>query len=832
MHKLLLRSLLVILVLTVSLIGAGWLWLRTSLPKLDGTLALPGLDAPVEIVRDSNAIPHVYAETDHDLFMAVGFVHAQDRLWQMHLQRSIAAGRLTELVGARRDENGESDNVDTDKFLRTMGIYRAAEEAWDHISQETKENLESYAAGVNAYLSTRRGALPPEFLAVGVNDIREWSPIDSLAWLKMMMWDLGGNRSTELMNFVLSSVVSSTDLATLNGTYPGDETFVLPDLNQLYGRKPMSAMAFQAQDLTLPSIELPPHEGVGSNNWVASGDRTASGKPLLANDPHLGISAPAIWYYVGMHSKETDYRTLGASLPGIPYVVLGRTDQTAWGFTNVGPDVQDYFLERIDPENEAQYETPNGMKAFERFEEIIRVPGEDDVVLTVRETRHGPVLSDIWDEGRSAHLPDGLVASFRWTALDDDDTSMDAMRMLSRIKSVNEIDAFAPFMIAPQQNVVFADRNGGTHYIAPARVPVRGPDNLTSGMAPGLGWDAAYDWQGYIPYADIPRIVQPDLRVTANAKIVADDYPYHIRRDWSAPYRTDRIVDLLGQDDALTVERFQTVQLDFRANQAAELAPEMLSRISNVPALQNGIYADAIAVLARWQEDDFLATEDSAAMLVWAPWLRSFLIKVMSDEVAPLRPAAMTYRRFFERELVLGYDNGLDASRWCGSLPDQPGTPQDCDALLVSSFKESVDQLVAQYGADIETWRWASEHVAISRNSVFGGLPLIGNRASIQRAIGGSNHSVNVQAYPLMANASEKMFYSKHAPSLRHIFDFDDLDNSLFIYNAGQSGNILSAHYDSFATDWANGAYRRMTMDRTDIEQGSLGTLRLAPTAQ
>ena len=245
MLKLLLRSLLVILVLTVSLIGAGWLWLRTSLPKLDGTLALPGLDAPVEIVRDANAIPHVYAETDHDLFMAVGFVHAQDRLWQMHLQRSIAAGRLTELVGARRDENGESDNVDTDKFLRTMGIYRAAEEAWNHISPETKENLESYAAGVNAYLSTRRGALPPEFLAVGVNDIREWSPIDSLAWLKMMMWDLGGNRSTELMNFVLSSVVSSKDLATLNGTYPGDETFVLPDLNQLYGRKPMSAMAFR-----------------------------------------------------------------------------------------------------------------------------------------------------------------------------------------------------------------------------------------------------------------------------------------------------------------------------------------------------------------------------------------------------------------------------------------------------------------------------------------------------------------------------------------------------------------------------------------------------------
>ena len=289
MLKLLLRSLSVILVLTVSLIGAGWLWLRTSLPKLDGTLALPGLDAPVEIVRDSNAIPHVYAETDHDLFMAVGFVHAQDRLWQMHLQRSIAAGRLTELVGARRDENGESDNVDTDKFLSTMGIYRAAEEAWDHTISRNHENL---CRGCECLLVYRRGALPPEFLAVGVNDIREWSPIDSLAWLKMMMWDLGGNRSTELMNFVLSSVVSSKDLATLNGTYPGDETFVLPDLNQLYGRKPMSAMAFQAHDLTLPSIELPPHEGVGSNNWVASGDRTASGKPLLAERPHWASVRP------------------------------------------------------------------------------------------------------------------------------------------------------------------------------------------------------------------------------------------------------------------------------------------------------------------------------------------------------------------------------------------------------------------------------------------------------------------------------------------------------------------------------------------------------------
>ena len=832
MVKLLTRLLFAIVLLAALLIGAGWFWLRTSLPKVDGTLTLPGLDGQVEIIRDANAIPHIYAETDHDLFMTVGFVHAQDRLWQMHLQRSIAAGRLTELVGARRDDSGKSDNIDTDRFLRTMGIYRSAEQAWHHISPKTKENLQSYADGVNAYLAGRRGALPPEFLAVGVSSVPDWSPIDSLAWLKMMMWDLGGNRSTELMNFVLSSVIDSEDLATFNGTYPGDATFVLPDLNQLYGRAPMDALAFQAQDVVLPGIEAPAHEGVGSNNWVASGNRTASGKPLLANDPHLGISAPAIWYYVGMNSEETDYHSLGASLPGIPYVVLGRTDRTAWGFTNVGPDVQDFFLERVDPDNSAQYVTPDGVAAFESHEEIIRVPGEDDIVLTVRETRHGPVLSDVWDEGRAKHLPEGLVAAFRWTALDDDDTSMDAMRMLSRIKSVNDIDAFAPLMVAPQQNVVFADLDGGTHYIAPARVPVRGPGNLTDGMAPALGWDADYDWQGYVPYADIPRIHQPDLRITANAKIVEADYPHYIRRDWSAPYRTDRITELLGDDTALTPERFQTVQLDVRANQAAELAPDMLARIVDAPDLQDGVYAVAITALQAWQNDDFMADKESVAMMIWAPWLRSFLINVMSDEVAPLRPIAMTYRRFFERELILGYDNGLDANRWCGTLPDQPGTRADCDALLVSAFKDSVDQFVARYGEDVTAWRWADEHVAISRNSVFGGLPFIGDRASIQRPIGGSNHSVNVQAYPLMATASEKVFYAKHAPSLRHIFDFDDLDNSQFIYNAGQSGNILSAHYDSFANDWANGTYRRLTMDRGDIEQGSLGTLTLVPSTR
>ena len=381
--------------LSVLLAVGSCSWL--SLPSYDGAETVTGLDAPVEIVRDANAIPHIYARSPRDSAFAMGYVHAQDRLWQLEMQRRIGSARLAEVVG--------EPGLETDRFLRTLGLYRVAERNFEALSPEVQAIYEAYAAGVNAWLETRSGLLPLEFQLLG-HEPEPWRPADSLVWLKIMAWDLGGNFRDELLRARLADTLDAGQMRDLWAQHPDDPA---PGPHAVPGATVSARIDYGALIASTPGVRA---SGLGSNSWAVSGDHTASGKPLLANDPHLRLEIPGVWYLA--HVSTPEFEIAGATLPGLPFPLLGRNRHFAWGFTNTGSDVQDLFIERIDPGDPSRYLAPEGSLAFEVRTETIAVSSEDTVELVVRETRHGPVISDVVAES-ARFLEEGHVLAFAWT---------------------------------------------------------------------------------------------------------------------------------------------------------------------------------------------------------------------------------------------------------------------------------------------------------------------------------------------------------------------------------------------------------------------------------
>ncbi|HRN19538.1 MAG TPA: penicillin acylase family protein [Trueperaceae bacterium] len=571
--RLLGRVVLVLLLLVVVLVAGGYFYLRTSLPKVSGEVRVEGLDGPVEIVRDADAVPHIYASSHADAVFGLGFVHAQDRLWQMEFQRRVGSGRLSEVIGEA--------TVSTDRFIRTLGIEQAAESGLEALSPEARGLIDAYVAGINAYLAQRRGALPVEFLLLGFEPA-PFEPVDVLVWAKMMAWDLGDNWSDELLRAQLVKQLAPADVsAMIAELWPGYDdaaTVVVPE-----------GAAEYLRDLDVTALlELagpPKPDGYGSNNWVLSGDVTAAGKPLLANDPHLSLQAPSLWYFA--HLVAPGVNVMGATLPGTPAVLLGRTDRHAWGFTNNGADVQDLFLERLDPSDAGRYLTPDGSELFTTRQEVIKVKGQDDVVVQVRSTRHGPVISDV--DSRSREVAGGPlggpdeVLAFSWTALAPGDRTIESVLGMNTATSWGEFEDALELFVAPMQNIVYADVDGVVAYYAPAHVPIRAGG---IGAVPTRGWTGEGDWIGQVPFDALPHVIQPASGriVTANQRVVPEDYPYYLTRDWTAPYRAERINALLDGQERATVDYSVATQLD----QVSLMAREFVPLAQNAPAATDG----------------------------------------------------------------------------------------------------------------------------------------------------------------------------------------------------------------------------------------------------
>lgn len=800
-------SLAALLVLVLLVFVAVWLYLRQSLPDYSGEVKLAGLAGPVEVLRDAHAIPHIQAQSWDDAWFALGFVHAQDRLWQMEMNRRIAAGRVAEVVGER--------GLEIDRFMRTLGMRRVAEENAKVLSPEARRGMERYAAGVNAFLAGRKGPLPPEFLIFGITP-EPWSVVDSIAWGKMMQWDLSGNWRGELFRLRLSARLSPTQIAEFLPPYRGDAFNVLPDLKTLH------AAAHDLGDVAeklAQAVPAAPEHAVGSNNWVVSGERAASGKPLLANDPHLGLSAPAIWYFA--HLAVKDENLIGATFPGVPSIVLGRNNHIAWGVTNTGPDVQDLYLEKIDDKDASRYIAPEGSRKFVVREERIAVRGAEAVTIKVRETRNGPVISDVVANAGPA-TPKGHALSFRWTALMPDDALANASHRLQFARDWQGFRESLRDFHGPQQSFVYADVEGNIGFIAPGRIPVRSPDNALQGLAPAPGWDARYDWKGFIPFEALPQSYNPaeGFVVTANHKIVPREYSHHLAFDWATPHRADRIRERLVAKQKHDVTSFAEVQGDVVSLSARELLPLMLAA--------EPVSARAKAWRTRLQAWDSNLAADRAEPLVYWAWWRELTRLVYADELGPaLFRDGWEARVSFMKAVLEGAPgaDGTPQSRWCDNI-DTPAR-ESCDVLLAQALDLALADLDKRFGGNESAWRWGEAHFAYSEHRPLGGVPVLERIANIRVPTGGDGYTVNAAANRI-GNAAMP-YANRHAASLRAIYDLADLDRSRFMHSTGQSGNPLSPWYAHFALPWSKNESVPMTTRRADYEKGALGTLRLVP---
>jgi len=782
---------------------AAYLYLRQSLPQTEGERRLAGLAAPVEILRDRYGIPHIFAQSEQDAAYALGYAHAQDRLWQLEMNRRIAAGRLAEVLGPGA--------LETDRFLRTLGVRRSAEANLRRLDAQTVGLLEAYAAGVNAFLDSKP-VLPLEFWLTGVRP-EPWVPADSAAWAKMMAWDLGANWRNELLRMQLAKTLPLARIHEFVAPYPGEAPPQIADLKALYGSLDPGGVQLAEDAARLLAIAPgAPPDGVGSNNWVVSGEHSTSGKPLLANDPHLGLTAPPVWYFA--HLAIGDRNVIGASLPGMPAIVLGRNDRIAWGFTNTGPDVQDLYLEKLDAAG--RYLTPEGPRDFIIVEETIRVKGAPDEALRVRISRHGPVISDVHRVSAN-QSPRGYVIAFAWTALLEDDRTLQAAGKIARASDWAEFLAAARDYQVPQQNIVYADRDGNIGFVAPGRIPVRKPENDLKGLAPAPGWDAKYDWAGWIAFENLPQQYNPasGRLWSANEKVTPPGYAHFITSEWAAPYRSQRIGELLQAQPKHDLGSFARIQADVLSLAMRESLPRLLETRPKTARAKR-----ALTLLAAW--DAGMTLDRPEPLIAWA-WWREFTRALYADELGDTFRSHWTARATFVANVLAGTG---DHVRWC----DDTRTPEveTCAALLAASLEAALGDLEKRYGSDMAKWRWGAAHYARHEHRPFGRQAQLARWFDIRFPTPGDTYTINVGRNDM--HDEERPFANRHAASLRAIYDLADPERSLYIHSGGQSGNRLSPHYDAFTAAWAKNEYIRMITSRATLEAEPHRTLRLKPS--
>ncbi len=779
------RIIVCLFAVVLVLAGGVYLYLLSSLPPTEGRLVVAGPKAEIRIERDADGIPTIIARDDDDAAFGLGFVHAQDRLFQMELQRRYAEGRLAEIFGP--------DAVPVDKEMRVLGLARAAEAAIPFLSPEVNRALQAYAAGVNAFLASRRGALPPEFLLLRFRP-EPWTEAASLLWGKLMALRLDGNYRGELLRAWLARSIPAADLAFLYPEYPKDAPTTLAAMLPIYRQLGLGRLYD-----TLPSA-VGPH--YASNNWVVDGRHSTSGKPVLANDPHLAFGAPGVWYLARV---KTPGRTIaGATAAGVPLVIIGHNDRIAWGFTTTTADVEDLFVEKIDPADPGRYLTPQGSAPFAVRREKILVRGAAPVEFTVRSTRHGPVLSDVLPPGSAGQ---GYVLALSATFATPEDKSAEALWRVDRAADWPSFRAAWQGFVGPPQNVVYADADGTIGFIAAGLVPIR---KKGEGWMPAPGWTGDYDWQGFIPFDKLPTGTNPATGrfVSANNKIVPDSYPYFISRDWDLPNRAERIGALLDLTPAQSQEASAAIQADTFSLMAKRLVP-LMTRITP----QDKASREAVRRLQRW---NFHMSRDKAEPLLFTAWLREFSRSVLfgrfGDAVAgywDLKPQVM--------EAIL-----TTRPDWCDD-PKHPGS-WTCAKRLQQSLAAALSQLRREYGNDMENWRWGRAHVAVFANPVLSRIPVLRDWFEVSIPTPGAYDTVN--RGPSTIRSEAHPFEQDFGAGLRIVTDLASPANSQMVVTPGQSGNPLSPHYADLVQRWRD--FRPLTPGHT----AAVSTLDLVPAAK
>ncbi|MFI6766668.1 penicillin acylase family protein [Streptomyces sp. NPDC050355] len=881
-----------VVLLLVAGIGFGAFWgvstVRASIPQTTGSLKLPGLTNPVDVVRDANGIPQIYADTDEDLFRAQGYVQAQDRFWEMDVRRHMTAGRLSEMFG--------KSQVKTDSFLRTLGWHHVAQKEYDtKLSPSTKKYLQAYSDGVNSYLKDHEGsALSLEYAALDFeNDYKpgKWTPVDSVAWLKAMAWDLRGNMQEEIDRSLMTSRFTPEQIAQLYPAYPYkrnqpivDGGTVDPATKQFTPKRSANSapagtavggLQTQLSSLSktldeIPALLGPNGNGIGSNSWVVSGAHTTTGKPLLANDPHLAPQMPSLWYQMGLHCRSTgpkcNYDVSGFTFSGMPGVVIGHNQNISWGMTNLGADVTDLYLEKINADG---YLYANRQRSFTTRKETIKVAGGESRQITVRSTNNGPIVSDRDDElgnvGKDAPVGnaapdrgDGYAVSLRWTALDPGN-SMDAVFELGRAKDWSGFRKAAEHFEVPSQNLIYADTKGNIGYQAPGRIPVRGKgDGHFDGTFPAPGWDPAYQWKSYIPQKSLPYEYNPQRGyiVTANQAVVDEKYPFLITKDWGYGSRSQRINDLIQSKikdgGKVSTDDMQTFQKD-NSSEIARLLTPYLTKID----IKDAYVRDAQQLLEGW---DFTQEPDSAAAAyfnaVWRNTLKLAFGNKMPKELRVqgqclnVRPADETgpadendtyVRECGERDGDTAQPDGGD--RWYEVVrnilddpdnawwktEDRPGRPGDKnrDQLLAHAMTDARYELTSKLGKNIDNWSWGRLHQLFLNNQTLGTdgpgmLQGLFNRGPWN--LGGGEAAVDATGWN--AAGGYKVTW---VPSMRMVVNLADLDKSRWINLTGASGHAYDTHYYDQTDKWAKGELLPWAFTEEAVKKAGKDTLTLSP---
>lgn len=795
-------------------------WLASrSLPEYNAEVEVPNLEHPVEIVRDNANVPHIFGPKDEDVFFGLGFAHAQDRMWQMTTMRRTAQGRLSEVFGA--------STLDTDKLLRRFDIYALSVASMEALSPETQSALRAYSAGVNARLdqintqALGRGA--PEMFLFNA-PMAPWRPADSIAIVKLMGLQLSGHLDAEVIRARTSlALPDDTRLRDILPDAPGAGVAALPKYASLFPQAPQYAETTPYVTHPLSPFKRTALAGA-SNAWAAAPSRSASGGTLLANDPHLGLTAPAIWYLARLELETGG--VIGATIPGVPVILTGRSAELGWGLTSSYLDDQDVYIEELNPANREEYRTPDGFKKFRTRASIITVKDLDPVTLTLRWTDNGPVLPGS-HYNLGAITPPGHVASVAWTVLSQRDTTLQAAIELMNAKTVADGISAAANYIAPSQNLTLVDRETIALKMIGA-APKRDATHQSQGRMPSPGWIATNRWQGTLPFTSNPGFVAPSGGILGNTnnKTVDRPFPNHVSFLWGDTQRVQRWQRLMQGRKVHTRDSFIEAQLDTVSYTARSLLPligaELWFTGEAAPAgTSDALRQNALGLLAGWSGE---MNEHLPEPLIYATWLRALQARLIQDELGPLAAEFDHVEPLFIERV---FRNVQGASAWCDVFQSAP--TETCADMARLALDDALLTISNTYGTSLESLRWGDAHQATHDHPVLGNVPVLRYFVNIRQSTSGGD---NTLMRGRTKGTDPDPFHNVHGAGYRGVYDFADPDSSVFVLSTGQSGHFLSRHYDDLAQLWRRGEYIPMSLDQELARAAAVGVTLLVPQAQ
>jgi penicillin amidase len=803
----------------VAVFALAYYFASRSLPEYEGTLQVAGISAPVEIVRDNANVPHIFGETDEDVFFALGMAHAQDRLWQMTMLRRTVQGRLSELFGAR--------TLPIDSLIRRLDLYPLSRTSVQALDAQTQAALEAYSDGVNAWIGQvnagARGRGAPEMWLFN-HAIAPWQPADSVSIIKLMALQLSNHLESEVLrartSLVLGNDVRLNDILPES---PGAGLAALPNYAALFpdvpAFTPNNRMAFDPLSPVVPS-DL----AGASNAWAAGITRSATGSTLLANDPHLGLTAPSIWYLARLELESGG--VIGGTIPGVPVVMVGRSADLGWGITSSNLDDQDVYIEEVNPSDANQYRVPNGWANFESRESIVRIKDEPSITLQLQWTVNGPVLpSDQFDLGTIR--PPGHVTVLAWTALSGQDTTMQAAMNLMRARSVEAGIAASQDYVAPSQMLTLADRNSvGLKLIG--HVPNRRADNVTQGRIPHYGYLPQNRWDGHRPFDTNPGWIDPIGGIVGNTnnKITNAPFPAHVSFSWSDSQRVNRWRLLMQAREVHTRDSFIEAQSDTVSYTARSILPLIGADLwftgEAAPAgTPEKLRQDALALLAEWNGE---MNEHLPEPLIYAAWMRALQDRLMRDELGPLAREYTHVEPLFIERVFRDTDG---AAAWCDVLQSAPR--ETCSDIARLALDDALVWISQNYGTNLQTLRWGDAHEATHDHPVLGTSPVLRWFVNIRQSTSGGD---NTLMRGRTSGIGDDPFMNVHAATYRGVYDFADPDSSVFITSTGQSGHFLSRYYDDLGDLWRRGEYIPMSLDPALARGGAVGVTILEPVSQ